>query len=375
MNKKYCLLLRMAPAFMACLFCAADLSGWDFDHDFGANFAYYLDDNRNSASGASGFLPPSYKPMYPEDSAQWKNGHYSWLNSSPASRRLGNGWGAVEIETYYRFRARQNVLEAEGPLMKDNNITFMIKPVLSPVTLHVETEIQFTPIGFFELTGGVAGGFGWPLRFMNLEGLALNDQDDITDTKRSGWAGFYFVAGTIQFDLAALVPGKWNHLIFLASAKARYMHYSRAGALDAWYWRADRGENFNGWEYRGNYVIGYQPPWQVDFIGFLAEHWFWLSKDVRELAPINADYRIGNPAKSALPEVEAWGSDFQNWRFGPAVNLVFEDDHNLTFLLQFRNGLYYTEETVYARWFKRFDATGDRYVEFERLAIAYGWDF
>jgi len=373
MSGKHYLSLRMAPVLMACLFCSADLPGWEFDHNLGSNFAYYLDDNRGSASGASGFLPPSYNPRYPEDSAEWKSGHYGWPNSSPAARRLGNGWGAVEFEVYYRFRARKNVLDAEGPLMKGNNITFTVKPVLSPVTLHVETEIQFTPIAFFKLTGGAAGGFGWPLRFMNLEGLALNDRDDITDGKRFGWAGFYFVGGAVQFDLAALVPGKWNHVVFSGSVKARYMHYSRAGALEAWYWRADRGENFNGWEYRGNYVIGYQPPWQVNFIGFLAEHWFWLSKSIRELAPIDANYRIDN--QSALPEVEAWGSNFQNWRFGPVVNLVFEGDHSLTFLLQFRNGLYHTEETAYARWFRRFDATGERYVEFERLAIAYGWNF
>jgi len=374
MRKEYCLLRRMALVLTVCLFCSTGLPGWEFDHYLGSNFAYYLDDNRGSPAGASGFLPPSYSPKYPENSAQWKGGYYGWLNSNPASRRLGNGWGAVEFEVYYRFRAMQSVLVAEGPLMEDNNITFIIKPILSPATLHLETEVQFTPIAFFKLTGGVAGGFGWPLSFLNLEGLALNDGDVITDTKRFGWVGFYFVGGILQFDLAALIPGEWNHVVFSANIKARYMHYSRAGALEAWYWRADRGQNFNGWEYRGSYAIGYQPPWRVNFIGFVAEHWFWLSKDVRELAPMDAVYQTANPASSALPKVEAWGSDFQNWRFGPAVNIAFENGHSLAFLLQFRNGLYYTEETVYARWFRRFNATG-KYVELERLAIVYGWDF
>ena len=359
---------------MAHLFFLTELPGWEFDHAIGSNFAYYLD-TKSSASSATGFLSPSYNPKHPEDSAQWNNGFYAWSNSNPASRSSGSGWGAVEFEVFYRLRAKQNVLSAENPLMEDNNITFIVKPILSPVTLHVETEINFTPIAFFKLTGGAAGGFGWPLPFLNLEGLALNARDDITDTKRFGWAGFYFVGGTLQFDLAALLPGEWNHVVFSANTKLRYMHYSRAGALDAWYWRADRGENFNGWEYRGRYAIGYQPPWRVNFIGFMAEHWFWLSRDIRELAPMNAHYRVADPAESSLPEVEAWGSDFQNWRFGPILNLAFEDGHNLAFLLQFRNGLHYTEETAYARWFRRFDATGERYVKLERLAILYSWGF
>jgi len=357
------------------LFLLADLAGWEFSHGFGSKFAYYLDDNKSDAFSASGFLPPSYNPKSPGDNTQWNGGYYGWSNSNPASRRLGNGWGAVEFEFHYQLRMKQEVFAAEGPLMKDNNIAFTVRPILSPVSLHLETEIQFTPIAFFKLTGGVAGGFGWPLHFLNLEGLALNDRDDITNTKRLGWAGFYFVGGTIQFDLAALVPGKWNHVVFSANAKTRYMHYSRANTLEAWYWRADRGENFNGWEYRGNYIVGYQPPWQVNFIGFMAEHWFWLSRGIRELAPMNADYQTAEPPKSALPEVEAWGSDLHNWRFGPILNLEFEEGHNLAFLLQFRNGLHYTEKTVYARWFRRFDATGDKYVELERLAIVYNWDF
>lgn len=355
----------MAFVLVVGLFSLTNLSGWEFYHGFGSKFAYYLDDNKSNASDASGFLSPSYNPKLPDESAQWKDGDYAWSNSDSASRKLGNGWGAVEFEAYYLFRAKQNVLGAENSLMKDNNIAFIVRPILSPASLHVETEIQFTPIAFFKLTGGIAGGFGWPLRFMNLEGLALNNQDDITNTKRSGWAGFYFVGGIIQFDLAELMPGEWNHVVFSVDAKARYMHYSRADSLEAWYWRADRGENFNGWEYRGNYAVGYQPPWRVNFIGFLAEHWFWLSKDIRDLAPMDADCQTA----------EAWGSDFQNWRFGPVVNLELDADHSLTFLLQFRNGLHYTEETVYARWFRRYDATGDKYVEIERLAIVYTWDF
>jgi len=359
---------------MLCLFCSAGLLGWDFDHSLGFNFAYYLDDNKGSPASSSGFVPPSYSPMNPKDSTRWNEKDYKWLNSDSASRRLGNGWGGVKFEFYYRFQAKQSLLAGGGPLTEDNNITFIIRPILSPATLHLETEVQFTPIAFFKLTGGLAGGLGWPLHFVNLEGLALNDRDDITNTKRSGWAGFYFVGGIVQFDLAALVPGEWNHVVFSANIKARYMQYSRAGALDAWYWGGDRGQNFNGWEYRGSYAIGYQPPWRVDFIGFVAEHWFWLSKDIRELAPMSAAYKADD-SSSALPEVEAWGSDFQSWRFGPVVNLSFENGHSLAFLPQFRNGLYYTEETVYARWFRRYDATGDKYVKLERLAILYGWNF
>jgi hypothetical protein len=74
-------------------------------------------------------------------------------------------------------------------------------------------------------------------------------------------------------------------------------------------------------------------------------------------------------------ESNGWGSDFQYWRFGPAVNIDLSNGNGLTILLQLRNGLYLTEETAYARWFQRWETTGDKYIKLDRLALAYSKKF
>ena len=351
----------ITAAVFILIFCISPLSAWEIDQSVGSNFAYYVDDSKGGSPGSSWFQLPSYVPKTPDESIPWGDGPYgTWGNGDPETRNLGSGWGSVELEGYYEFQAKTSFLAGNGPLTEGNNITFIVKPTLAPVTLHVETEVHWTPIAFLQLIGGVAGGFGWPLEFMGLNGLAMNNADDITDTEKGGWAGLYFLGGTFQFDFAAIVPGEWNHFVISATGKARYLNYTKAGAGESWYWRADEGQNFNGWQYKGDYVLGWQPPWKVNFIGFIAEHGFWISPEIRDKSTI---------------ESGGWGSDFHHWRFGPLMNIDLNNGHGLTILLQFRNGLYITEETAYARWFQRWEAEGGKYIKLDRLALAYSWKF
>lgn len=339
---------------------AAGLSAWEIDQAAGANFAYYVDENKGGDPGSAGFQLPNYVPKKPEDSSAWLGGPYGWLNDDPRSRSLGSGWGSLELEGFYRFRAKTPFLVGDNMLFEDNNVTFIVKPILAPVSLHLETEVHWQPIAFLKLQAGVAIGTGWYLSFLNIHGLALNNQDDITDTPSGGFAGLYYLGGTFQFDFAALFPGEWSHVVISATGKARYVNYNKAGPTDAWIWRGDGGKNFNGWQYKGDYALGWQPPWKVNFIGIVAEHFFYISPEVRNSSTIDSG---------------GWGSDFHVWRFGPAVNVDLSKGHGLTILLQFQNGLYYTEATVYARWFERWKTTGETYIKLDRLALAYTYKF
>lgn len=354
---------------LSLIFAAAGLSAWEIDQATGANFAYYVDSNKGGTPGSAGFQVPSYVPKKADDSDAWKNGpygvytadpNYSWTSADPETRDLGSGWGSVELEGFYRFRAKTPFLVGDGMLFKDNNVTFIVKPVLAPVSLHLETEVHWQPIAFLKLQAGISMGTGWYLAPLNVHGLALNNQDDITDTPSGGFAGLYYLGGTFQFDFEALFPGEWNHVVISATAKARYLNYNKAGPTDSWIWRGDGGQNFNGWQYKGDYALGWQPPWKVNFIGIIAEHFFYLSSDVKN---------------SSTVDNGGWGSDFHVWRFGPAVNVDLSKGHGLTILLQFQNGLYYTEATAYARWFDKWSATGDVYVKLDRLALAYTYKF
>ncbi len=354
---------------------SASLGAWEFSQDFGTNFAYYTDDDHGGApgSGPSWFLLPDYTPSYAEDSQAWLDGPYgtggsNWTSDDPETRNLGSGWGSVELESFYRFRATTPFLVGSGALTEGNNIRFQLKPVIAPVSLHLETEILWTPIAFLQFGAGYDFGTGWALSILGIDGLALNDSDDITNTTRSGLAGKLHFSGTFQFDLAALVPGEMNHIVVSATATMRYIHYTGAEKGQAWYWRADGGQNFNGWQYYGEYALGWQPPWKVNFLGLLAEHTFWVSSYIRELAPMDNPYVYNDDITLAS---ENWGSDFHYWRFGPVMNIALNDRNSLTILMQFNNGLYYTEETAYARWFRRWEYAGSKYIKFNRLALAY----
>jgi hypothetical protein len=57
------------------------------------------------------------------------------------------------------------------------------------------------------------------------------------------------------------------------------------------------------------------------------------------------------------------------------VNIGMAKGNDLTILLQFANGLYYTEKTAYARWYQRWQTTGDTYIKLDRLALAYSKKF
>ncbi len=353
----------LALLILMALLCALPLAALESSHTFGSNFAYYTDDDKGGRPGSSphGFLVPNYSPDKPQNSTLWMAGPYSGFTDGQ-TRNLGSGWGALELEFYYRYRTTIPMLQGSGPLTKDNNLRLDVKPFFSPVSLHVETEARLTPIAFLQFFAGFHIGTGWYFPLLKVHGLALNTADDISATAVSGLYLQFNTGSTFQFDLAALLPGEFNHVVVSLNARAKYLHYNRAGSGEAWYWRGDSGQNFNAWKYRGDYALGWQPPWKVDFIGFLAEHSFWLSPSVRNLGP-----RAGSG--------ESWGSDAHHWRLGPVVNVALNKEHSLTILLQFRNGMYYTEETSFARYFRRWQYAGKDYFKLERLALAYSWNF
>lgn len=352
--------LPVLLSFLLGLIFVSGLGGWEFRHRAGVNTAYYFDDHKGIQSDKGSFVAPNYSPLSPNDNTAWNNSGPGWPESDPRTRKLGSGWGSVEIEAYYRLSAIAPFLQGEGLLTRDNTIEFDVKPMLSPVSFHVENRIKWTPLAFLVLEGGLLFGTGWPLSFMNVHGLALNNADNIVDTEIGGLVLIPHLQLTLQFDLAAILPGDYNHVVISLSANAKYMSNSSAGADDAWYWRADGGENFNGWYYIGTYVAGWRPPWNIDFIGFLVEQSAALSADIVKRSTIASG---------------GWGSDFHKIKFGPVVNVKLDSGHSLTLLLQFQNGLYYSEHTAFYRWFEQREATGREYVKMQRLVLAYTWEF
>ena len=305
----------------------------------------------NEGYGGDDFVFPNYTPEPSPESFSPKDGDQG--------RTLGSGWGSVKLLGWLSHRITLPLLRIKGEgstlasLTKDNGLAINLKASLSPITLGGDLTIIFTPLAFLDIQAGAHLGTGWEL--LGLNGLGLNS--DGTGTPDAGlfnggvvrfWGG-----GTLKFDLAAVIPGKWNHLVALAQGKLEYQHYTRADEGDSWMYLMDTGENFNGWRYRGTYFLGYQMPLKVKTLGILVETTENMG-DVRDLSPLSNG---------------GWGSDFREIILGPLCRIQLTQNSSLVVLLQFKNGRRYTDQTIFYNWFQNREGT-DTYWRLDRLAFS-----
>jgi hypothetical protein len=117
--------------------------------------------------------------------------------------------------------------------------------------------------------------------------------------------------------------------------------------MEAWLYEADDGENINGWNYYGNYFLGYRMPLFLSLIGFLAEEDLFVYSG---------------------SERDAWGDDLSRWTLGPLVSFTLSDSISLTGIVQWRTRKNYTEATEdYGFYQKRIiDRDDERRLEFYR---------
>ena len=174
-------------------------------------------------------------------------------------------------------------LRGSGPLTSGNNITTVFSAEATPVSLNGIAELNWTPAAFFVLSGGGLAGSGWniPLGY----GIGLNRpegdpnadgtprQSRIDGSPFDGLIWKAWGAGTLQFDLGAVIPGDWNHILFQTRHELRHTSYSRAAPGESWVFENDFRENQNGWVYRASYIIGYYMPRSpvLNTVAFMAE--------------------------------------------------------------------------------------------------------
>ena len=171
-------------------------------------------------------------------------------------------------------------LQGSNPLTSGNNIATVFSAEVTPVSLNGIGEILWTPAAFFVLSGGGLAGSGWnmPLGY----GIGINrPNEDDEHPRRSRIDGEAFDgliwrtwgAATVQFDLGAVLPGYWNHILFQTRHEFRYSGYTRATGRDPWVFENHFRENQNGWRYHAAYVIGYYMPLSpvLNTVAFMAE--------------------------------------------------------------------------------------------------------
>jgi hypothetical protein len=343
------LLRKSYPVLL--LFClmlgipsAAPAEGTERSTSFTLEGAYSPADNWGYGVGDGGFAPISYDPV--ENTA--------FFFSPDEGRDLGSPWGSAKIQALLTHRIAVPFLAGAGSLTSGNNIAFTFTGALSPVSARLEAQATLTPIAFLNVFAGVMMGTGWDIGLFNGMGLNADGSGIPESASFQGIVSNLWAGGTFQFDLAAVVPGKWTHLVVLVRPKLQYAFFSGAGRDQAWMWEADGGENFNGFQLHGTYFLGYQMLSVLDTAGFLVETKQNLGY-VKDLSPMDSG---------------GWGSDHVEITVSPLFNLAFSDSSSVTILFQFRRERLYDEPSIFANYFRNRSAIGT-YWDFYRIALSY----
>lgn len=258
-------------------------------------------------------------------------------------------------------------LRGRNPLTSGNNIAAVLAAEVSPVAVNGSGEIIWTPAAFFLLSGGGRAGSGWNIPLGKGIGInspqnengALPRKAEIDGSAFDGLQWSAWGAGTLQFDLGAVIPGDWTHILFQSRQEFRYSTYTRAGSEDAWIFENDDGENKNGWTYHASYVLGYQMPQSpvVDTIGFMAE----LKKPLYN-----------------TPGGDFWGENLGTWIFSGLLNLSVHPRLSATLALQMRtrrnHGSSNFKDTDYFYQDLELQSEeGRRRILFYRAALIFNW--
>jgi len=258
-------------------------------------------------------------------------------------------------------------LQGSGPLTSGNNIAAVLGAEFSPVSLNGKAEIIWTPAAFFLLSGGGMAGSGWNMALGN--GIGINKPENESDplprkaiidgTAFDGLLWRAWGAGTVQFDLGAVIPGDWNHVLFQSRQELRYAAYSRAKPGEAWVFEADSGENQNGLVYYGSYVIGYQMPQSpvLDTVAFMAE---------QEMPLYNT------------PGGEYWGENLGKWTFSGLFNFSFTSRFSTALVIQMQTrrnhgSSNFNNKEYYYRDFELKDDGGQQRLLFYRAALLFNY--
>lgn len=329
-------------------------NGMTLHHLFGIDLAYY---------------PATHKGLNTKNfgEANYKRVTYKDMQTSPGITHGRNDLGSptsIELKAYYTLQMYFPTMRKDNMLMKDNNVKVNVVANLSPVTFETGIYAEWTPLAFLVFDVGTKIGTGWDFPLLGVNGLAINDPNfGYSDSQKmlkgtSGLVSISKMQATLQFDIGAVVPGDWNHVVFAIVQNVEYQHFSAARNNQYWIWEADSGENQNGFVWYQKFLVGYQMPTvkAIDTIGFLIE----------------TEQRITGKNKSKMKD-GGWGSDFMEVAFGPLINFQLAPNHKLAILAEFINYRRYTDASMKHRYFenRQIDTNNPTYVQFYRIAFSY----
>jgi hypothetical protein len=259
------------------------------------------------------------------------------------------------------------VLRGDHFLFSGNNLATNLTFNVSPLSMNAGAEAVLTPIALAQIKAGALGGSGWNIPALG-NGLAVNRRradgaSSFNDRAGSPFEGLVWKAyggGALQFDLAAVLPGDWNHLLFQIYQEVNYRANTAAAADQLWEYEAEGGLLRNGLNYYASYVIGYQLPVSrfLNVIGFMGE----MELKLRD--------GLGYDPASRRDS----GYDKPEWKLSALYNAGITEKIGITFILQLKTAPHYTEETRNSYYLDRkLDAETPVLFKFYRAAAVLSW--
>ena len=248
-------------------------------------------------------------------------------------------------------------MQFDNPLMKDNNINFKIGAEITPITTEGKFSITWTPIAFLELYTESRIGSGWKLT-NELLGTAINEnkggKSNSIPINFSKAVYSFTLGGTFQFDLGAVIPHDWSHVIFKMDHYALYKAMTGVNSETSWVYQADSGANRNGWRYMSSYVIGYKMPLFLDLIAM----------------KIDVEKKLFASPKGL--DNKKWGEDLFLTTFGPIINFNIKKDYNIMLLAQWYTYPVYKNEVEGSFYqTKIIDTVKKTQVKFYQVGIVF----
>jgi len=248
-------------------------------------------------------------------------------------------------------------LPGSNPLTKDNCLKLGGEFQISPATLMPSITASYSPIAFLVFNTRFTTGTGWEV--LGSQGLASYNAangkyENLTPFKH--WFYEFSLGGTFQFDAAAVWPGDWHHIVFMASYEFRYNGLSGMANGDPWCWAADY-HRVNGPYYFVYMILGYQMPLKnLKMAGIQAEFKGYYS-----------DVQFGSQYK-------AFDGDFLNVNLSPFVMFEFgkKDSLFLLFYFERRRGFDSEQGKINGRdqSFLEMNCSGGEWY-FRRIALRY----
>jgi hypothetical protein len=174
-----------------------------------------------------------------------------------------------EIQFGFEERIIFPFLQGTSPMTADNNVTLKINAELTPITIGILADTIWTPIAFLKLYLGsqVSTGWNYDMFGVRMNGMGLycrmeseNPQERADGSGFDGVVWDVHFGSTLQFDLAAIFPGDWNHVVMKFENILNYKDYTKARGDEQWFFMADDGINQNSFGYYFSAFLGYQMP-------------------------------------------------------------------------------------------------------------------